>query len=187
MNYVEDNPEDDAEDEADKGCFAITHFVCALGSKTGVRRRAPPGAATRAVKRTTYTYHPAANAMAAALAAATVRGALRADAVTAPVRRLLGRLPATDGARGWYSDRSGSRVSLADADVDNEERAAVAAAAALVHVPVMLDEVVRYVDPRPGKTIVDATFGVGGYTRRFLGKVADLAKEILMVRMLMCL
>jgi len=123
--------------------------------------------------------------MAAALAAATVRGALRADAATAPVRRLLGRLPAADGGRCWYSDRSGSRASLADAGVDDVDGAAAAVAATPVHVPVMLDEVVRYVDPRPGKTIVDATFGLGGYTRRFLGTVAGCSAGGLMAEMLM--
>jgi 16S rRNA (cytosine1402-N4)-methyltransferase len=36
------------------------------------------------------------------------------------------------------------------------------------HVPVLLDEVVAALDPRPGDLIVDATFGAGGYTRAFL-------------------
>ena len=34
-----------------------------------------------------------------------------------------------------------------------------------VHVPVMLDEVVRWLDPRPGGVIVDGTLGGGGHTR----------------------
>ena len=34
-----------------------------------------------------------------------------------------------------------------------------------VHVPVMLDEVVRWLDPRPGAVIVDGTVGGGGHTR----------------------
>ena len=36
------------------------------------------------------------------------------------------------------------------------------------HVPVLLDEVVAFLDPQPGDVLVDATFGAGGYTRRFL-------------------
>jgi hypothetical protein len=43
------------------------------------------------------------------------------------------------------------------------------------HVPVLLDEVVHFVDPRPGRTVVDASFGAGGYTRRFLGTVGPRA------------
>ncbi len=36
------------------------------------------------------------------------------------------------------------------------------------HIPVLLEEVVAALDPRPGDVIVDATFGAGGYTRRLL-------------------
>ena len=36
------------------------------------------------------------------------------------------------------------------------------------HIPVLLDEVLDALAPEPGKVIVDATFGAGGYTRRFL-------------------
>ncbi|MCA1661074.1 MAG: 16S rRNA (cytosine(1402)-N(4))-methyltransferase RsmH [Novosphingobium sp.] len=36
------------------------------------------------------------------------------------------------------------------------------------HVPVLLDEVIAALAPRPGDVIVDATFGAGGYTRRLL-------------------
>ncbi|MBV1917096.1 MAG: 16S rRNA (cytosine(1402)-N(4))-methyltransferase RsmH [Sphingomonadaceae bacterium] len=36
------------------------------------------------------------------------------------------------------------------------------------HVPVLLDEVMAALRPEPGSVIVDATFGAGGYTRRFL-------------------
>src|SRR5438067_7400717 len=31
------------------------------------------------------------------------------------------------------------------------------------HVPVLADEVVAALDPRPGQTVVDATFGAGGH------------------------
>jgi 16S rRNA (cytosine1402-N4)-methyltransferase len=36
------------------------------------------------------------------------------------------------------------------------------------HVPVLLREVVDAIDPAPGKTVVDGTFGAGGYSRAFL-------------------
>ncbi len=36
------------------------------------------------------------------------------------------------------------------------------------HIPVLLDEVVAALDPKPGDLIIDATFGAGGYTRRLL-------------------
>lgn len=36
------------------------------------------------------------------------------------------------------------------------------------HIPVLLDEVLAALAPRPGDVIVDATFGAGGYTRAFL-------------------
>jgi 16S rRNA (cytosine1402-N4)-methyltransferase len=42
------------------------------------------------------------------------------------------------------------------------------------HRPVMLDEVVEALQPGPGKLIVDATFGAGGYSRAFLAAGADV-------------
>ena len=36
------------------------------------------------------------------------------------------------------------------------------------HVPVLLTEVVEALSPQPGKTVVDMTFGAGGYTRALL-------------------
>ena len=36
------------------------------------------------------------------------------------------------------------------------------------HVPVLLDEVIASLAPAPGETMVDATFGAGGYTRAIL-------------------
>jgi 16S rRNA (cytosine1402-N4)-methyltransferase len=36
------------------------------------------------------------------------------------------------------------------------------------HVPVLLDEVIEALAPRPGDVVVDATFGAGGYTRAIL-------------------
>lgn len=36
------------------------------------------------------------------------------------------------------------------------------------HVPVLLDEVLAALSPRPGDVLIDATFGAGGYTRALL-------------------
>lgn len=40
------------------------------------------------------------------------------------------------------------------------------------HIPVLLDEVVAALAPQPGETMVDATFGAGGYARALLAKGA---------------
>ncbi|MFM9857911.1 16S rRNA (cytosine(1402)-N(4))-methyltransferase RsmH [Pseudoxanthobacter sp. M-2] len=42
------------------------------------------------------------------------------------------------------------------------------------HLPVMLDEVVEALGPRPGAVIVDGTFGAGGYTRALLAAGATV-------------
>jgi 16S rRNA (cytosine1402-N4)-methyltransferase len=45
-------------------------------------------------------------------------------------------------------------------------------AVAAPHVPVLLDEVVAALDPRPGEIHVDGTFGAGGYTKAILNSGA---------------
>jgi len=47
-------------------------------------------------------------------------------------------------------------------------------ASAAPHVSVLLDEVLAAIAPAPGKRIVDATFGAGGYSRAFLGAGAEV-------------
>ena len=42
------------------------------------------------------------------------------------------------------------------------------------HFPVLLAEVVQAIEPGPGKRLVDATFGAGGYTRAFLEAGAEV-------------
>ncbi len=42
------------------------------------------------------------------------------------------------------------------------------------HVPVLLDEVLAALAPAPGETMVDATFGAGGYTRALLASGAKV-------------
>lgn len=39
-----------------------------------------------------------------------------------------------------------------------------------VHIPVMLSEVLHYLQPREGGIYCDLTFGDGGYTKAILGK-----------------
>ena len=40
-----------------------------------------------------------------------------------------------------------------------------------IHVPVMLEEVVHWLDPRPGAIVVDGTLGGGGHTRALAERV----------------
>ena len=42
------------------------------------------------------------------------------------------------------------------------------------HIPVLLDEVIEALDPRPGDVLIDATFGAGGYTRALLERGATV-------------
>jgi 16S rRNA (cytosine1402-N4)-methyltransferase len=42
------------------------------------------------------------------------------------------------------------------------------------HISVLLNEVVRAIEPAPGKLIIDATFGAGGYSRAFLDAGAEV-------------
>lgn len=42
------------------------------------------------------------------------------------------------------------------------------------HVPVLLDEVIEYLDPKQGEVFVDGTFGAGGYSRAMLAAGASV-------------
>ena len=42
------------------------------------------------------------------------------------------------------------------------------------HIPVMLDEVLAALAPKAGETVIDGTFGAGGYTRAILDAGADV-------------
>jgi 16S rRNA (cytosine1402-N4)-methyltransferase len=46
------------------------------------------------------------------------------------------------------------------------------------HVPVLADEVLAALDPRPGQTIVDATFGAGGHSELLVGRMRGEGKLI---------
>jgi len=47
-----------------------------------------------------------------------------------------------------------------------------------VHVPVLLQEVLEYLDPKPGDIVVDATFGFGGHAREILKKIGSSGKLV---------
>jgi 16S rRNA (cytosine1402-N4)-methyltransferase len=46
------------------------------------------------------------------------------------------------------------------------------------HVPVLADELVATLDPRPGETVVDATFGAGGHSALLVGRLRGEGKLI---------
>jgi len=49
---------------------------------------------------------------------------------------------------------------------------------AALHVPVMLEEVLDFLKPAPGKTIVDATLGTGGHALEILKRITPLGRLI---------
>ena len=49
---------------------------------------------------------------------------------------------------------------------------------ALHHEPVMLAEVLHYLDPQPGETIVDCTLGGGGHAREICARIAQTGRLI---------
>lgn len=51
-----------------------------------------------------------------------------------------------------------------------------------IHVSVMLDEVLAWLDPQPGATIVDGTLGGGGHTRALAERVGDAGQVIALDR-----
>src|SRR4051812_47998538 len=46
------------------------------------------------------------------------------------------------------------------------------------HVPVLADEVVAHLDPQPGETVVDGTFGAGGHSRLLASRLNGQGKLI---------
>lgn len=42
-----------------------------------------------------------------------------------------------------------------------------------IHVPVLLDEVLTALDPQPGETMIDATFGAGGHSRAIADRIGE--------------
>jgi 16S rRNA (cytosine1402-N4)-methyltransferase len=45
-----------------------------------------------------------------------------------------------------------------------------------MHIPVLLNEVIKYLDPKPNENFIDATFGEGGHSRAILGKTGPTGK-----------
>nr|KAF6466337.1 methyltransferase like 15 [Rousettus aegyptiacus] len=52
-------------------------------------------------------------------------------------------------------------------------------AMAKLHIPVMVDEVVRCLAPQKGQIFLDMTFGSGGHTRAILQKESDITLYVL--------
>ena len=46
------------------------------------------------------------------------------------------------------------------------------------HIPVLLQEALKFLDPKPEENFVDATLGGGGYSRVLLEKVAPKGKVL---------
>lgn len=46
------------------------------------------------------------------------------------------------------------------------------------HIPVLLNEVLKYLDPHPGENIIDATLGGGGYTKAILERIQPGGKVL---------
>ena len=47
------------------------------------------------------------------------------------------------------------------------------------HVPVLLDEVIKALDPKPGQTVVDATYGRGGHAREIYSRIVPGGRLLL--------
>lgn len=56
-----------------------------------------------------------------------------------------------------------------------------------MHIPVLLGEVIEYLDPKPGAKIIDGTFGIGGHSRAITekimpgGKVLGIERDLEMI------
>jgi 16S rRNA (cytosine1402-N4)-methyltransferase len=47
-----------------------------------------------------------------------------------------------------------------------------------MHTPVLLNEVIKILDPKPGEFFIDGTFGAGGHSRAILGKLGPKGKLV---------
>lgn len=48
----------------------------------------------------------------------------------------------------------------------------------MAHTPVLLDEVIKYLDPKPNEDFIDATFGEGGHVAAILNKTAPKGRVL---------
>lgn len=47
-----------------------------------------------------------------------------------------------------------------------------------MHIPVLLDEVIKYLDPKPGENFIDCTIGEAGHAKAILEKTAPSGKVL---------
>lgn len=47
-----------------------------------------------------------------------------------------------------------------------------------IHIPIMMDTVLKYLDPRPNQNFIDATLGSGGHAREILKRIAPHGKVL---------
>lgn len=79
----------------------------------------------------------------------------------------------TDRNRGGLGTGMGARwTNTAGGEPDGEAREEDLET--IYHRPIMADEVVQWLDPAPGRIILDCTFGGGGHTRRLLARGANV-------------
>ena len=74
--------------------------------------------------------------------------------------------PARPGTGGRWTSYSGTSPDEQGSPVEDLE--------SIYHTPIMADEVVEWLDPAPGKLLLDCTFGGGGHTRRLLARGANV-------------
>jgi len=48
----------------------------------------------------------------------------------------------------------------------------------LIHAPVMLKEILKYLDPKPGQTVLDCTIGLGGHSQEILKMISPRGRLI---------
>jgi len=67
-----------------------------------------------------------------------------------------------------------SNMSTLAKDHNNFEGQVNEITSEIPHIPVMLDEVIKHLDPKPGQVLIDMTCGGGGHTRKILETVPDV-------------
>ena len=75
-------------------------------------------------------------------------------------------IPGMSGGSRWTNSASGDGEGHAAGAPEDLET--------IYHRPIMPDEVVEWLDPAPGKVLLDCTFGGGGHTRRLLTRGAGV-------------
>lgn len=85
-----------------------------------------------------------------------------------PVNRLFQRSNAIRSIPFVFNSRAFSSVA------DASQPATTTATTAPLHVPVMLKEVIKALNPKAGQTFIDMTFGAGGHTRKILQSAPNI-------------